>query len=108
MLGILLAFICLWLTLIPPAFAADLANGAAVFEARCVGCHVNGGNIVRRNKTLKQKALQKFGMDSIEAVEAIVTNGKNNMSAYKDKLTEEQIHDVAAYVLDRAAADWRS
>ncbi|NJL23424.1 MAG: c-type cytochrome [Leptolyngbyaceae cyanobacterium SM1_3_5] len=107
-LNIFLAFICLWLTLIPPAIAADLTNGAAVFEARCVGCHVNGGNIVRRNKTLKQKALQKFGMDSIEAVEAIVTNGKNSMSAYKDKLTEEQIHDVAAYVLDRAAADWRS
>lgn len=47
-------------------------------------------------------------MDSIEAVEAIVTNGKNSMYAYKDKLTAEQIHDVAAYVLDRAAADWRS
>ena len=63
---------------------------------------------MRRNKTLKQKALEKFEMNSIEAVEAIVANGKNSMSAYKEKLTEEQIHDVAAYVLDRAAADWQS
>lgn len=95
------------LAFIPSAFAADLANGAAVFEVRCAGCHVNGGNIVRRNKTLKQKALEKFEMNSIEAVESIVTNGKNSMFAYKGKLTEEQIHDVAAYVLDRAAADWK-
>lgn len=46
-------------------------------------------------------------MDSIEAIASIVTNGKNNMSAYKDRLTEQQIQDVATYVLEQAEKNWR-
>lgn len=93
-----------------PAIAAnptDLANGAQIFQAHCEGCHLNGGNIIRRGKTLKLNALKRNGMDSPEAIAAIVTNGKNNMSAFRDRLTPQQIQDVTAYVLDRANADWK-
>ncbi|YAF94828.1 MAG: cytochrome c6 PetJ [Nodularia sp. CChRGM 3473] len=90
-----------------PAIAADINNGAQVFSVHCAGCHINGGNIIRRGKNLKKKALKKYEMDSMEAVTYIVTNGKNNMSAYKDRLTEQQIQDVAAYVLEQAEMDWR-
>ncbi len=85
---------------------ADTINAAKIFEVHCAGCHLNGGNIVRRGKNLKQKALKKYGMDSIEAIANIVTNGKNNMSAYKDRLSEQQILDVSAYVLEQAQKDW--
>ena len=90
-----------------PQVAADTINGAKIFEVHCAGCHLNGGNIVRRGKNLKQKALKKYGMDSIDAIANIVTNGKNNMSAYKDRLSEQQILDVSAYVLEQAQKDWR-
>ncbi len=90
-----------------PPVAADTATGAKIFSLQCAGCHVNGGNIVRRGKTLKQKALKKNGMDSLEAITNIVTNGKNNMSAYKDRLSEQQIQDVSAYVLEQADKGWR-
>lgn len=89
-------------TLSPPALAANTVNGAEIFSVHCAGCHANGGNIVRRNKTLKQKALKKYGMDSLEAIAALVENGKNNMSAYKDRLNAQQIEDVSAYVLEQA------
>ena len=98
----------LFLLMNQPAFAADLANGEAVFQIHCVGCHVNGGNIVRRGKTLKLKALQKNRMDSIEAITEIVTHGKNNMSAYGDRLSEQEIQNVAAYVLEQAQQGWKS
>jgi cytochrome c6 len=91
-----------------PAWAADLESGAQVFELNCAGCHINGGNIVRRGKNLKLKTLQRNGMDSVEAIAEIVTNGKNNMSAYGDRLTPEQIQDVAVYVLEQAQQGWRS
>ena len=91
----------------PPVLAADTANGAKIFEMNCAGCHVNGGNIVRRNKTLKLNALKRNGFDTPEAIAALVTNGKNNMSAYKDRLSQEQIQDVSAYVLEQALKDWR-
>jgi cytochrome c6 len=93
------------------ALATDLMNGATmngaeVFSVHCIGCHANGGNIVRWGKNLKQKALTKNGMDSLEAIATIVTNGKNNMSAYRERLTEQQIQDVSAYVLEQAAQGW--
>jgi cytochrome c6 len=104
---ILLILILLNANLISPALAADTVNGTQIFSLHCAGCHINGSNIIRRGKNLKIKALKKNNMDSIEAIASIVTNGKNNMSAYKDRLTEQQIQDVAAYVLEQAEKDWR-
>ena len=46
-------------------------------------------------------------MDSEDAIANIVANGKNNMSAYKDRLSAQQIMDVSAYVLSQAQTDWR-
>lgn len=88
-------------------FAADTSDGAQIFSIHCAGCHINGSNIIRRGKNLKKKALERYGMDSLEAIESLVTNGKNNMSAFKDRLTEKQIEDVSAYVLDQADKGWR-
>lgn len=103
----LLILIVFNLNFIPIALAADTTNGEKIFSVQCAGCHINGSNIVRRGKNLKLKALKKNNMDSIEAISSIVANGKNNMSAYKDRLTEQQIQDVATYVLDRAEKGWR-
>jgi cytochrome c6 len=91
----------------PIALAADLQPGAQVFEMQCAGCHINGGNIIRRGKNLKQKALEKNGYASVEAIAQIVTNGKNNMSAYGDRLTPDQIQAVSNYVLDQAQRGWK-
>ncbi len=103
---LLLILTLLIINLNQPAFAADTANGAKIFSVNCAGCHINGSNIIRRGKNLKLKALKKYGMDSIEAISSIVANGKNNMSAYKDRLTEQEIQDVAAYVLEQAEKGW--
>ncbi|WP_392482888.1 cytochrome c6 PetJ [Nostoc sp. C110] len=104
---VLVTFLLLFSAFTMPAMAADIVNGEQIFSLHCAGCHINGSNIVRRGKNLKKQALKKYGMDSIEAVTSIVTNGKNNMSAYKDRLTEQQITDVSAYVLEQAEKDWR-
>ena len=105
---ILLTLIVLNLNFVPTALAADTATGAKIFSVQCAGCHINGSNIIRRGKNLKIKALKKYQMDSIEAISSIVTNGKNNMSPYKDRLTEQEIQDVAAYVLEQAEKGWQS
>jgi cytochrome c6 len=93
-----------------PVLAESLTNldhGAKIFEANCAGCHVNGGNIVRRGKNLKSKALHKYKLDNEEAIASLVTNGKGIMSAYGDKLTPEQIADVSAYILQQAEQGWK-
>lgn len=90
----------------PKAWAADTTDGAKVFSVNCAACHMGGGNIVRRGKNLKQRALKRYGMDSIDAIMYLVENGKNAMPAYKDRLTDQQILDVAGYVLEEAEKGW--
>lgn len=94
-----------WADEVPSGLAVD--NGHLIFEAHCVGCHVNGGNIIRRGKTLQLNALQRNHRDSLEAIADLVRNGKMPMSAYKDKLTEQEILDVSAYVLNQAQHGWK-
>lgn len=88
--------------------AANLENGKKVFlaQANCTQCHRGGLNTVIANKHLGQDALEKYNMDSIEAIAQQVRNGKNAMPAYGRRLTDEQIRDVAAYVLDQAEKGW--
>lgn len=85
----------------------NLDNGAKVFKANCAGCHAKGGNIVRRGKNLKLKALHRHKVDTKDAIASLVTNGKGIMSAYGDKLTSEEIANVSAYVLQRAETGWK-
>jgi cytochrome c6 len=108
LIHLILFTFCLWIiNFTLPANALDTQNGSEVFSVHCAGCHINGGNIIRRGKNLKKNALKKYGMDSLEAITNIVTNGKSNMSAYKEKLTTEEIQNVAAYVLEQAENNWK-
>ncbi|AFZ51514.1 c-type cytochrome [Dactylococcopsis salina] len=88
--------------------AANLENGKKVFlaQANCTQCHRGGLNTVIANKHLGQDALEKYNMDSMAAIAQQVRNGKNAMPAYGRRLTDEQIRDVAAYVLDQAEKGW--
>lgn len=85
-----------------PAFAGDAAKGASIFKANCAQCHLGGKNLVQANKSLKKADLDKYGMNSAEAIIAQVTNGKNAMPAFKGRLKSAQIEDVTAYVLEQA------
>lgn len=98
----LVLFVLSWAT---PAIAAD-EGSAQLFETHCAGCHLNGGNILRRGKTLKLKALQKNEYDTPEAIADIITNGKNNMSAFADRLDAAEISQLSDYVLEQAQQGW--
>jgi cytochrome c6 len=89
------------------AIAAETQGAPQLFEAQCAGCHAGGGNIIRRGKNLKLKALVKNHVDTEETIAALITKGKGNMSAYADRLTPEEISTLAAYVLDQAQHDWK-
>lgn len=67
---------------------------------------MSGRNVVAAAKTLKKEALEKYSMNSIEAIVNQVHNGKNAMPAFKNRLNDKQIEDVAAYVLEQAEKGW--
>lgn len=91
----------------PAALGVDLTQGEQVFETNCAPCHAGGGNVMRWWKNLKLNTLKNNKLDSEEAIANLVTNGKSSMSAYKDRLTEEEIKNVSAYVLQQAKNNWR-
>jgi cytochrome c6 len=103
---VLIALAALTVFMGQPALA-DAAAGAKVFSANCAACHAGGGNVVMAKKTLKQEALEKYKMNSAEKIITQVTKGKNAMPAFKGRLTDKQIQDVAAYVLDQSAKGWK-
>mgnify|MGYP001799838701 FL=1 len=87
---------------------ADVSPPAELFEVHCAGCHPNGANIIRRGKNLKQKALKRYGYDSTDEIATLITNGKGLMSAYGERLSEDDITNLANYVLEQAATDWQT
>jgi cytochrome c6 len=89
-----------------PAFAADAAHGAQIFNANCAACHAGGRNLVVSTKTLQKADLEKYGMASIEAISTQVQKGKNAMPAFESKFSAQDIEDVATYVLQKADQGW--
>ncbi len=103
---ILLVFIFVALTFTSSALAGDAAAGKAVFSANCNACHLGGKNVVNAAKTLQKDDLDKYGINTLEKVVYQVTNGKAAMPAFKGRLTDKQIEDVATYVLAQAEKGW--
>ncbi len=103
----IILIISVFLFISHPALASQ-DSGVAIFEANCAGCHPKGGNIIRRGKNLKQRALKRNHVDTVENVISLVTQGKNNMPAYEERLNSQQIEIVSNYVLEQAAKNWRN
>jgi cytochrome c6 len=110
LLILLLAIALSKLTFIRPVLAAETSNGAKIFDANCASCHIGGGNILISQKTLKKEALSKYlanyNSDSIKAIIYQVQNGKNAMPAFQDKLSSQEILEIATYVSQQAEQGW--
>lgn len=96
-------FLFLWTT---PALAGEHNQGVKIFSAHCAACHIGGGNIILAQKTLNKQTLQKYNMDSVEAIAYQIKYGKKAMPAFKGRLDDRQIEEVSAYVLEQAARGW--
>ncbi|MEB3169324.1 MAG: c-type cytochrome [Synechococcaceae cyanobacterium] len=90
-----------------PAWGApSLSEGARLFEQTCAGCHPQGGNIIRRGRTLQAAALRRQGIDSAAAVAQIAAAGIGRMGGYAAALGDGGPESVAAWVGQQALADW--
>nr|WP_286191149.1 c-type cytochrome [Synechococcus sp. FACHB-909] len=83
-----------------------LDAGSSLFGAHCAGCHLQGGNIIRRGKTLKMAALERNGITSPEAIAAIAAGGVGQMGGYAQSLGEGGPEAVAAWVWQQALDGW--
>tara|TARA_B100000945_G_C19905074_1_gene377931 strand:- start:87 stop:464 length:378 start_codon:yes stop_codon:yes gene_type:complete len=98
----ILFFLCLPKEL--NAFNEDL--GKNLFEKNCAGCHINGGNIIRRSKNLKISSLNRNGIDDPEAIAKIARQGIGIMDGYKDQLGDNGDQIVANWIWGQAQKAW--
>lgn len=89
-----------------PPSSVKLNNGKTLFQQNCAVCHINGQNLIIAHKTLAYDTLKTYGMNSIEAITRQVTYGKNVMPAFGESLSNDQIDDIATYVLHQAQQGW--
>eukprot|EP00977_Amphora_coffeiformis_P029315 scaffold39926_cov199-Amphora_coffeaeformis.AAC.1 len=91
-----------------PVFAADAGAGEQVFNANCAACHAGGQNVIMPEKTLEKEALDQYlaGGRSEKSIITQVTNGKNAMPAFGGRLSDEDISNVAAYVIKSSDEGW--
>ncbi|TAE53362.1 MAG: cytochrome C [Nostocales cyanobacterium] len=98
------------LIIINPVLAAETSTGSKIFQANCASCHRGGANILIEQKTLEKTALSKYlenyENDPIKAIISQIQNGKNAMPSFKNKLSDQDILDVAAYVFQKAETGW--
>ena len=117
-ISVFASILCISLNLlgVSPGFAAitpavDLDHGGQLFSANCAACHMGGGNVISASRTLSQSDLQahlnEYGDDHLEAIEHQIENGKNAMPSFVEKLSEQDIIDVAAYVELKAEQNWQ-
>ena len=101
---------CLFIStfLISPekALAINEDLGKDLFIKHCSGCHINGGNIIRRNKTLKVKDLRRNGIYDEESIAKIAAQGIGTMNGYDEVLGQEGAMIVANWIFKEAQNAW--
>ncbi len=86
--------------------AIDKSESADLFIKNCAGCHIKGGNIVRRNKTLSQKDLLRNGIENPQEIAKIAREGIGSMSGYKEFIGEEEIEKLANWIWEQSQNAW--
>ena len=81
-------------------------SGEELFTKNCSGCHTNGGNIIRRGKTLKVGALKRYGIDNPEAIAKIANEGIGIMSGYKNSLKDGEDKILSLWIWQQAQNAW--
>ena len=82
----------------------NIFNGEQLFSSNCAACHAGGNNIIYSEKTLRKESLEAYlqGGYSKENIIKQITYGRKAMPPFMDRLNEEEINDIAEYVIDMA------
>jgi cytochrome c6 len=109
LLLMVLVLICLWPL---PAWGeggtavGPLVPGQRLFINHCSGCHINGGNVIRRGKTLRLEALKRHGAADPAVIATIAAAGVGQMAGYAEALGPGGSELVADWVWQQAQAGW--
>jgi cytochrome c6 len=85
------------LVVLSVAAAARADDGAAVYAKRCAACHGKDGKGTPVGIKMGATDLGASKLSEAEMV-GVISSGKGKMTAFKEKLSEGEIKDVAKFV----------
>jgi mono/diheme cytochrome c family protein len=88
----------------PPVMGAPADDAAGLFKAKCVACHgsdASGNTPVGKNLKIRDLRSAEVQAQSDAELFKIISNGKGKMPAYSKSLTEEQIHQLVAFIREQ-------
>ncbi len=77
-----------------PTRPAHAANGAERYKAACVACHGEAGTGGHGGGPTLLNA------PSVAAIREVTTTGRNNMPVFRDVYTQDEIQDIASYIVE--------
>ena len=76
------------------------ASGAEIFKAKCASCHPDGGNIMKKEKTLHKKELQANKLLTAKDLVRYMRNPGPGMPGFDSKsLPDKDAARLAEYIL---------
>jgi len=78
-----------------------MADGAAVYKAKCAACHgADGAGQTGMGKAMKLRDLGSADVQKQTDAEltSITTDGKGKMPAYKGKISDDEIKQVVGFL----------
>ena len=100
------AFLLLAALVLIVAAPSHAQDGAALYKAKCVGCHSDDGS--GSGPTGKQLGVKDLRSDEVQKQtdaqlsDSITSGVGKKMPAYKGKLTDDQIKGLVVYIRDLA------
>lgn len=94
-------FFALLVTLFFLRAGSAFADGEANYKAKCAGCHgADGSGNTAAGKALKVRDFHdpEVQKETDAELTDIITNGKNKMPKYGDKLKDAEIKELTVYV----------
>jgi|SRR5579864_6452676 len=94
-------FLALLLALLFLPAVSVLADAEATYKAKCAGCHgPDGAGSTPAGKAMKVRDFHapEVQKETDAELTDIITNGKNKMPKYGDKLKDSEIKDLVGYV----------
>ena len=80
--------------------ATALAGGGDIFKAKCALCHPDGGNIMKKEKTLHKKDLEANKLKTAKDLVKYLRAPGPGMPKFDEKaLPDKDAKEVAEYIL---------
>ena len=74
--------------------------GEALFKEHCAVCHVDGGNLIAPQKTLRKKDREANNIKTVEAIVKTLRKPGPGMTAFNEKtISEKDARAIAEYII---------